>query len=335
MAILAIWLAYRYLTRRKCYRELSAVHVTGKRITASGKVLSVQRLEQLFRSRLRAGKGSRELRWRHRIEGKQQQPCVSKPRIPPQARELLAKGGRRPLHPHNLAQRLVKRLEQVFDNRIAPRIVIEVGSEHPARHNLGAGEGGQPERCPTGGGEKVDRPAGRAGRGAQRIGVDVGRPAQRADEGANTENRIAWQLVAGEDLAHGIELGRARLDDRGGRRGFGRERANGDRAHAPDRAGELVRARGQGGFEEGEERVALAGVFGADQAFADRDRAILAILRPGARERAQRQTFAHFCGIEGGGREQRAGKRIELAATEGEGRSVGEDGHGGSDRGPD
>lgn len=295
-------------------------------------MLCPQRLEQLGRSRPRAGEGPRQLGRRHRAEAKQQHPGLIKPGIPPQPDKRLPKGGGRALHPHNLAQRLVERLEQIFDDRITPRVFVEVGAKHPPRHNPGAGEGVQPEWRPVDGSEQIDGPAGRTRGGGERIGVDVCRPAQRADNGPNAENRIAWQLVAGENVANGIELGRARLDDRGGRGGFGGEGADRDRSHAPDRAGKLVAARGEGGFEKGEERIALGGDFGADQAFAHRYAAILAVLRPGASKRAQRQTFAHFRGIEGWRGEQGAGERVELAAAEGEGGGVRGEGHDGSDQ---
>ncbi|HWV60420.1 MAG TPA: hypothetical protein VN034_07200 [Sphingopyxis sp.] len=93
---------------------------------------------------------------------------------------------------------------------------------------------------------------------------------------------------------------------------------------------EIAARLGQDRCEEREEGIALGGAFGADQAGAGEDRAVLAILRPGTLQRPQREALAHFRGIEGRGGKQRARQRIDLALAERDGGSVRRGGHDGS-----
>src|SRR3546814_159712 len=80
----------------------------------------------------------------------------------------------------------------------------------------------------------------------------------------------------------------------------------------------------------GEKGVAFGGAFAADEVFAHHDRAVLAVLRPGADKRAKREALAHFRGIEGRGGEKGARERIDLTLPEGDGDCVRGGGHGGS-----
>src|SRR3546814_7545451 len=66
------------------------------------------------------------------------------------------------------------------------------------------------------------------------------------------------------------------------------------------------------------------------EVFAHHDRAVLAVLRPGADKRAKREALAHFRGIEGRGGEKGARERIDLTLPEGDGDCVRGGGHGGS-----
>src|SRR3546814_13680186 len=71
-----------------------------------GKVPILEIGEQLSSTSLRAGEGTRELRWSHRTETKKQHPSLEQSGIHPQTRKRLATRPRGARHPRNLAERL-------------------------------------------------------------------------------------------------------------------------------------------------------------------------------------------------------------------------------------
>lgn len=114
----------------------------------------------------------------------------------------------------------------------------------------------------------------------------------------------------GEGIEHPLHLGQAGRDNSLRFGTLARQGANRERPDGADRLEEGGCTRRHSAFEQGKKGVAFGGAFRPDQRLAPVNRAIGAILRPGATQPPQRQRSEHFRGVKGFGRQRHAGKSI-------------------------